>query len=135
MTRNNQGEPAMTATTVRDDAAATQQPTGRRETNGRFASGNKGGPGNPFARQVAALRHALVSAFTPDDLKEFARALGEKARKGDVAATKLIFQYTLGKPAPCPNPDRLDVDEWRGLREYSCPPPEMSAIFNGFPAN
>src|SRR5262249_10518500 len=33
------------------------------------------------------------------------------------------------------DPDHLDVDEWHKLQQYSCPPAEMNAIFNGFPAN
>src|SRR5262249_48959205 len=51
------------------------------------------------------------------------------------AAIKLLFQYTLGKPAPSSDPDHLDADEWHKLQQYSCPPAEMNAIFNGFPAN
>jgi len=31
-----------------------------RDTMGRFAPGNSGGPGNPFARKVASLRQALL---------------------------------------------------------------------------
>jgi hypothetical protein len=125
----------MTAETVRDDAGTTQQSAGNHESNGQFAAGNKGGPGNPFARQVAALKQALLNCVTPEDIKEHARKLNEKAKRGDVAATRLLWQYTLGKPAPTPNPDQLDADEWRNLRQYSCPPAEMNAIFDGFPAN
>lgn len=33
-----------------------------RDSQGRFATGNSGGPGNPYARQVAALRCTLPEA-------------------------------------------------------------------------
>ncbi len=36
-----------------------------RDGSGRFAKGNKGGPGNPFARQVVMLRREFVIAI-PD---------------------------------------------------------------------
>jgi len=125
----------MSTTTARAEDQTTEQSTSQREANGRFAKGNKGGPGNPFARQIAALRQTLLNRTTPKDFEEIADELIKKAKTGDVAAIKLLFQYTLGKPAPCPDPDHLDVDEWQKLQQYSCPPAEMNAIFDGFPAN
>src|SRR5262249_7628441 len=35
-----------------------------------------------------------------------------KAADGDISAAKLILSYKLGKPAPAPNPDEIDRDEW-----------------------
>ncbi len=35
-----------------------------RDSCGRFAKGNDGGPGNPFARKAAALRAALFNKIT-----------------------------------------------------------------------
>jgi hypothetical protein len=35
-----------------------------RTADGRFAAGNKGGPGNPHARATAARRKALTEAVT-----------------------------------------------------------------------
>ncbi len=37
----------------------------------------------------------------------------EKAEAGDVAAAKLILQYTVGKPAEAVEPDRVEIDEHR----------------------
>ena len=125
----------MTTTTVRAEDQTTQESTDKREANGRFAKGNKGGPGNPFARQVAALRQTLLNRATTKDFEEIADELIKKAKTGDVAAIKLLFQYTLGKPAPSPDPDHLDVDEWHKLQQSSCPPAAVNAIFNGFPAD
>jgi hypothetical protein len=125
----------MTTTTVRAEDQTTQESTDKREANGRFAKGNKGGPGNPFARQVAALRQTLLNRATQKDFEEVADELIKKAKTGDVAAIKLLFQYTLGKPAPSPDPDHLDVDEWHKLQQSSCPLADVNAIFNGFPAD
>jgi len=125
----------MTTTTVHEDAGTTQQTTNGRAANGRFGTGNKGGPGNPFARQVAALRQELLNCVTLERIKKVACVLLEKAESGDVAAIKLLLQYTLGKPAPSPDPDQMDMDEWRNLRQSSCPPAQFNAVVDGFPAD
>jgi hypothetical protein len=94
----------------RSDPGAAPQ-TGR-GPKGRFAKGNPGGPGNPFARQVAAFRQEFMAAVTGEDIAVIVRALIEKAKAGDVAAARLVLQYTLGKPAATVDPDRLDEMEW-----------------------
>src|SRR5215475_13270359 len=85
---------------VHPGAAAAPQDTPRgsdHEANGRFARGNKAGRGNPHARQVAALRKALLETVTEQDMIEIAHALMIQAKMGDVAAAKLLIAYTLGK--------------------------------------
>jgi hypothetical protein len=72
---------------------------GGRDAKGRFTKNNPGGPGNPFARQVAALRSALVNKVTPEDIEDVVNILLLKAKQGDLAAVKLLFSYVLGKPA------------------------------------
>jgi hypothetical protein len=84
-----------------------------RDAHGRFAAGNGGGPGNPFARQVAKLRAALVQRVSEADMQYIAERLIVLAKSGDLAAAKLLFLYVLGKPAEAVNPDTLDVEEWR----------------------
>jgi len=96
------------------NAANTNQ---GRDAAGRFAAGNKGGPGNPFARKVAGLRTALIDAVSPQDLQEIAASLILQAKDGNVQAARLIFSYVIGKPQPAPEPDHLDVDEWNIYRE------------------
>jgi hypothetical protein len=88
------------------------QPTTERDAKGRFTKGNPGGPGNPFARQVAKLRSALVNRVTEADMERIAEDLIVKARLGNMAAIKLLFLYVLGKPAATVNPDTLDIEEW-----------------------
>src|SRR5437763_233291 len=92
------GVSAMTTHTATPDAP--QQPQPGRDSNGKFARGNKGGPGNPFNRQVAALRQALLRVVTAQDIEDIALKLRQSALEGDTAAARLLWSYTLGKPAP-----------------------------------
>jgi hypothetical protein len=105
---------------ARADRPAAQQPneqpksspnTSGRETNGRFAVGNRGGPGNPFARRVAALRSAFIAAVTPEDLQRICQRMVTMASLGDLQAAKLVLGYVLGKIPEPVNPDTLDQDE------------------------
>jgi hypothetical protein len=70
-----------------------------RDKNGRFAKGNSGGPGNPFARRVAQLRAVLMESVTDDDMRAVVRTLVTLAKAGDVAAIKLLFERLLGRVA------------------------------------
>jgi hypothetical protein len=87
--------------------------TGRDPATGRWAKGNRGGPGNPFARDVAARRKALLEAVTPEDVKRVARKLLARATTDpvDVAAAKVLLAYVVGPPLPAVDPDRLDLNE------------------------
>jgi hypothetical protein len=106
-----------------------------RDACGRFGPGNKfGSGGNPYAAKVAALRMALLAAVTEDDVREIAEVLVAKAKDGDHAATKLLFQYTLGKPQPYVSPDRLTIDRLRDLDESAVPPEVVASILRRLPA-
>jgi hypothetical protein len=106
-----------------------------RDSKGRFTKGNKGGPGNPFARKVAELRKTLVNFVTEDDMKHIAFVLKERAMGGELAAIKLLFQYILGKPNEAVDPDRLDLDEWQKLQETARPAEEVTTVMNRLPVN
>ena len=75
---------------------------------GRFLPGNSGGPGNPYAARVATYRTALLEAVTPGDLAAIVRTLVQAARSGDVAATKIVFERTLGRPLEADILERLE---------------------------
>lgn len=68
-----------------------------RTARGRFAKGNPGGPGNPHARRVAALRTALLASVTERDVKQVAQALVKRAKQGDVPAVRELLDRLLGK--------------------------------------
>jgi len=86
-----------------------------RAAGGRFAKGNRGGPGNPFARQTARLRQAALDATSPEDVRNIFDALKKKALEGDVPAAKLVLSYTVGKPVVAENPDTLDQQEFKTM--------------------
>jgi hypothetical protein len=104
-------EPTQATAAAQADTAKTA-----REPGGQFAKGNKGGPGNPFARQVAALRKAILDNLTVEDIGAIVNKLKDMAIAGDLAAAKLLFAYAIGKPQPAVEPDHLDVEEWEKLK-------------------
>jgi hypothetical protein len=110
-----------------DPDATPQAPDGGRAAQGHFAKGNMGGPGNPFARRVGALRSALLASVTARDMEGVARELVRQAQEGSLAAAKLLLSYTLGKPAQTVDPDTLDLHEWELYRRLPDPGPEMLA--------
>jgi hypothetical protein len=105
-----------------------KQPAPGRDSSGRFAPGNSGGPGNPFARQVAGLRRALIDALTPDDFHAIAQKLLKLSLAGNIQAAKLLLAYTVGKPQPAPEPDHLDADEWQRFKETEPMIRELPAV-------
>jgi hypothetical protein len=70
-----------------------------RDAYGRFARGNRGGPGNPFARQCALLRRTLLRHTTEESVADVVARLTEMACAGNLAAIKLFLHYQLGKGA------------------------------------
>jgi hypothetical protein len=109
-------------------AAAANTTNESRDAKGRFTIGNPGGKGNPFARQVAALRQALINSVTPEDIQAVAKALLQRAAEGNVSAAKLLFSYAIGKPQPAPEPDRMDADEWDVYRDTVPMKTESAAV-------
>src|SRR5947208_5522812 len=99
------------------EPAAQTPATNGHEANGRFARGNPGGPGNPFARQVAALRKVIINRLTEEDLLAITEALRAKAKEGNVGAAKLLLAYGIGKPASAPDPDLLDGQELEHFKD------------------
>ena len=69
-----------------------------RDRSGRFAAGNPGGPGNPQAKHVAALRGALLRSVKAVDVEAIIAKLVEAAKTGDTVAAREILDRTIGKP-------------------------------------
>src|SRR5262245_54403885 len=99
-----------------------------RDGHGRFAMGNRGGVGNPFARQVAGFRAAILHATTHEDIKAITKKLIEMARKGNLAAAKLLLAYTCGKADEGSDPDRLDLEEWNLFMEARPIPRQFNTL-------
>jgi hypothetical protein len=119
---------------LQPDEAQAKKISGR-DARGRFAPGNIGGPGNPFARKVAALRTALIAAVTDEDIRFIAAQLVVTARLGDMAAIKLLFQYVLGKPAAAVDPDMLDLQELDLYRRAPSPQQAQEMSCERLPAD
>src|SRR5262245_15412968 len=81
-----------------------------RDRGGRFAPGNHGGPGNPFARPMAAFRAVMFRVVQPEDVEKAVRKLFELAGDGHLPAIKLLLQYTMGKPTAPPEPYEEPAD-------------------------
>ena len=116
-------------------ATSDGNPPSGRDANGRFARGNGGGPGNPFARRVAEFRQVFYDCVTAEDLKAIVAKLVEKARAGDPAATKLVLQYLVGKPAATVDPDTLDLHEMELYRQAPAPTVLSEVLMARMPAD
>jgi hypothetical protein len=104
-----------------------------RDRRGRFSRGNRGGPGNPFTRQLAEFRRALCRTVTEEDIECLARQLLERGRQGDVNAIKLLFVYAIGRPADAVDPDSLDSHEWQMYRQTPVHAEDVRGILNSLP--
>jgi hypothetical protein len=120
-----------------DPSAGSTAPEGtsQRDPRGRFVQGNKGGPGNPFARRMAQFRKVVLDAVTDEDIEAAARKLIEQARAGDLAAIRILFSYAIGKPTAAVDPDHVDVDEWQLLQQSSVAPQAMNGVLQSLPAD
>src|SRR5271169_4031603 len=76
------------SSTISADAVPS---TTARATDGRFAKNNPGGPGNPFARQTAALRAYLINHVTERDIQEILDVLLLNAKGGHLPTIKFLF--------------------------------------------
>jgi hypothetical protein len=117
-----------------ENNAQEKSPSGR-DGNGRFAKGNPGGPGNPYARRVAKLRHILLHVVREEDIQALMKKLLELATNGDVAAARLVLHYTLGKPPDGVHPDRVDIEDWHLTEEKSVQSQQMLKVWAGLPAD
>ena len=69
-----------------------------RDADGRFAKGNAGGPGNPYAQRVGKLRSAMLRAVTAADMKAILACLVKLAKEGNVRAAREVLDRCIGRP-------------------------------------
>lgn len=70
-----------------------------RGPRGHFAPGNKLASGNPNAKRMHELRRQFLEAIADGTIAALAKKLQVAALQGDMDATKLLFDYTLGRPS------------------------------------
>jgi hypothetical protein len=104
-----------------------------RAPGGRFATGNRGGPGNPFARQTAALRAYLINHVTERDLQDILDILLLNAKGGHLPSIKFLFSYVIGKPKPVVEPDLLDLQEMQMLQQSALAPEALETLCDRLP--
>lgn len=97
----------------------SQNGSNGRTSGGRFAKGNAGGPGNPFAKRAGALRSALYDAVSEDDLRAVIEKMVEAAKDGDMPAARELLNRLLGKPEPTDILERLETIEQRMAEQPS----------------
>jgi len=78
-----------------------------RDERGRFAIGNPGGPGRPPKGE--ALTDILKAKLDKDELADL---LIMKAREGDLAALKYIYDRVDGKPVETVNQTVREIPEF-----------------------
>ena len=78
----------------------TPSPNGAngRDAAGRFAKGNPGGPGNPYAKKAGQLRSAMMKAVTPAAMRNIVQKLIELAQDGNVQVAREVIDRCVGKP-------------------------------------
>jgi hypothetical protein len=128
------GESGADATSAGEPSPSANGANGR-DQRGRFAKGNAGGPGNPFARRTAQMRRALTMAVSEEDIAAVAAQMLEQAKAGDVAAAKLLLGYVIGQPAPVVDPDTLDRQEWAVFQQIPVPAPEVARLLSDVPVD
>jgi len=71
-----------------------------RKKNGQFAKGHKYSVGhtNPFAKQRELWKSAIAECVTKQDVIDVFKKLKEKAKTGNMSATKEFLDRVLGKP-------------------------------------
>jgi hypothetical protein len=99
-----------------------------RDAKGRFGPGNLGGPGNPFARQMAKFRAFIMNCNTEEHMLFAFNMMMQMIADGNVQALKLYFLYIIGKPTDAVDPDKLDVDEWEGYKATAGMMDEATAL-------
>jgi hypothetical protein len=76
----------------------------------------------------------LRTSISDDEMVAIIRKLVEKAVAGDVSAAKLLLSYKLGKPAPAPNPDQIDRDEWEHYQKDAINLEEVQQVLGSLPS-
>ena len=72
-----------------------------RDTKGRFAPGNQGGPGGA-RRRTSELRRAAEDAISPEVIQAAMRKCARLALEGNLAALRIMLDRACGRAAEAP---------------------------------
>ena len=97
------------------DPSANGRQTDGRDPRGRFAAGNRGGPGNPFAAEVGKRRARLIKAIRDKDMNQAVKVMREVMADGKdsdrLAAAKLLLDRAIGPIVEADLIRRLEILE------------------------
>lgn len=80
-----------------------------RDVRGRFAQGNRGGPGGP-RRRASELRRAAEDAISPEHIQAMIRKATRMGLEGNLAAMRLVFERTSGRVSEAPaEPEPISI--------------------------
>ena len=71
-----------------------------RNSNGRFATGNAGGPGRPKRPTERGYLRATVRACSLEDWEAIVKTAVADAKVGDAKAREWLGRYLVGEPGP-----------------------------------
>lgn len=89
----------------------------KRDTKGRFAEGNSGGPGRPKRATETAYMSVVMQECDFDAWREIVAKAVQDAQAGDRYARQWLTTYLLGEPSPrhfAPRPSRVIALEEMG---------------------
>lgn len=70
----------------------------KRNPDGTFAKGNKGGPGRPRRADEERYLKALGATVSMSDWREICETAVVQAKRGDRYARQFLAEYLIGKP-------------------------------------
>ena len=94
-----------TRTRLAEGPGSTVANGAERDNGGRFAKGNSASTG----RRGDPLRSAIRAAVSAQDIEAIVGRLLASAKRGSIAASKLLLGYALGTPRPMEQHVRLDL--------------------------
>jgi hypothetical protein len=107
--------PAMPKGEKMSEPSTNGRQTDERDPRGRFAKGNAGGPGNPYAAEVGKRRGRLIKAIRNKDIDLAVRVMREVMAGGKdsdrLAAAKLLLDRAIGPSVEADLIQRLEILE------------------------
>lgn len=75
-------------------------PSSGRLANGQFAPGNRLGKatGTKVGNRMRKHREDIVGAVSDEDMRRIISSMVAKAKRGDLAAARLVLAYVVGPP-------------------------------------
>ncbi len=105
--RNGENEPFPSVSN--GDRSPSVAATDVRDSRGRFAKGNPGGPGNPHGRRIERLRAILIDSISDDDFRLIVARLAQRAKAfGELPWIREVLNRTIGKAR---SSEGMDDDE------------------------